>query len=328
MQLPKNPEGWLEFYESILDLDGFESCLRKHLPEKFSEKHHGDFAQWTHALQCLPTLEASQIDMDAGTVCAQSASELSAEEQASLATTLMQLHPWRKGPFNLYGVHIDTEWRSDWKWDRLSHALSPLKERTVLDIGTGSGYHLWRMLGAGAKRAIGIEPMVLYVMQFFAVKHFFGKLPAYNLPIGIEDMPQKCIQMFDTVFSMGVLYHRRNPIEHLDQMHRWLSDRGELVLETLVIDGDADTALIPEGRYAKMRNVWFIPSTLMLERWLRRCGFKNIRLVDESITTPHEQRSTAWMHFDSLSTFLDPKDHTRTIEGYPAPKRAIFIASK
>ncbi|MEY8213807.1 MAG: DUF1698 domain-containing protein, partial [Colwellia sp.] len=29
----------------------------------------------------------------------------------------------------------------------------------------------------------------------------------------------------------------------------------------------------------------------------------------------------------SLSDFLDPQDKNKTIEGYPAPQRAIFIAN-
>jgi len=33
------------------------------------------------------------------------------------------------------------------------------------------------------------------------------------------------------------------------------------------------------------------------------------------------------MKFDSLSDFLLPSDETKTIEGYPSPKRAIFIAN-
>ena len=125
---------------------------------------------------------------------------------------------------------------------------------------------------------------------------------------------------------MGVLYHRRSPLDHLLELREMIRPRGELVLETLVVDGPEGHALLPRSRYAKMRNTWFIPSCPTLERWLERSGFRDIRLADLSATTTDEQRSTDWMTFDSLETFLDPMDPSRTIEGYPGPKRALFIA--
>jgi tRNA (mo5U34)-methyltransferase len=75
-----------------------------------------------------------------------------------------------------------------------------------------------------------------------------------------------------------------------------------------------------------MRNVWFIPSTAMLENWLRRCGYRDIRTVDVTPTTIAEQRSTEWMTFESLADFLDPADTRLTIEGHPAPQRAVLVA--
>jgi tRNA (mo5U34)-methyltransferase len=76
-----------------------------------------------------------------------------------------------------------------------------------------------------------------------------------------------------------------------------------------------------------MRNVWFIPSILTLESWLKKSGFKNIRLVNVTPTTTEEQRKTDWMKFDSLNNFLSTSDSSKTIEGHPAPKRAIVIAN-
>jgi len=97
-------------------------------------------------------------------------------------------------------------------------------------------------------------------------------------------------------------------------------------LETLVVEGNDSAMIIPEDRYAKMRNVWFIPSTQTLRRMLARAGFSEISIVDVTATTTTEQRSTKWMTFESLANFLDPADSSRTIEGYPAPIRAIAIA--
>ena len=102
---------------------------------------------------------------------------------------------------------------------------------------------------------------------------------------------------------------------------------GELVLETLIIDGGLGEVLLPEGRYAKMRNVWFLPSCDTLISWLKRCGFQNIRLIDVSSTSVEEQRSTEWMQFHSLKDFLSVENHQLTCEGLPAPKRAIIVAN-
>jgi tRNA (mo5U34)-methyltransferase len=182
------------------------------------------------------------------------------------------------------------------------------------------------MLGAGAKMVVGIDPTLLNVMQFQLIKKLYGDAPIYVLPLGIEAVPSN-LNAFDTVFSMGVLYHRRSPIDHLLELKGCLQVGGELVLETLVIEGGLGEVLLPEDRYAKMRNVWFLPSCDTLISWLKRCGFKNVRLVDVALTTIEEQRSTDWMRFHSLQDFLQADNHALTCEGLPAPKRAIFIAN-
>lgn len=295
------------------------------IEQRLSSSKHGDYEKWLAALQSLPVLSADEIDLlNSVTVSSHRCDEA---QRHTIEAALRQLHPWRKGPFFINGIHIDTEWRSDWKWDRLKHHITPLAGRTVLDVGCGSGYHGWRMAGAGAKRVIGIDPTPLYVMQYFALRHFLGEQGVYVLPLGIEDLPPK-LEGFDTVFSMGVLYHRRSPLDHLLELRDALRPGGELVLETLVIDGPLGAILMPEGRYAKMRNVWFIPSPPTLELWLQRCGFTNIRTVDVTTTSLDEQRSSDWMQFESLKDFLMTDDATRTGEGYPAPRRAIVIANR
>jgi tRNA (mo5U34)-methyltransferase len=75
-----------------------------------------------------------------------------------------------------------------------------------------------------------------------------------------------------------------------------------------------------------MKNVWFIPDCGILELWLERCGFKDIRLIDISKTGVNEQRATGWSAEVSLIDFLDPNNTDKTVEGYPAPIRAILIA--
>lgn len=287
---------------------------------------HGDLPRWQCAFETLPDVTPSTTDFNRRALKIGMADDTSMSQE-ELKTALKQMHPWRKGPFDLFGVYIDTEWRSDWKWDRLADAISPLEERTVLDIGCGSGYHLWRMLGENAKLAIGIDPTPLFSIHFSTIKRYVPATPAFILPIGIEDMPHS-MRSFDTVFSMGILYHRKSPIDHLLELKSLLCEGGELVLDTLVIEGDKTQCLMPHDRYGKMRNVWFIPSVDMLKLWLERSGFKKINVVDVSLTSCDEQRATDWMQFESLSDFLDPDDSSRTIEGYPAPIRAILTATK
>lgn len=285
---------------------------------------HGDFLRWKQAVESLPSLQPSLVHLKEEVTigCKDDTDE---STRKVLETGLKQLLPWRKGPIALFGVYIDTEWRSDWKWQRLESQITPLQGRTVLDVGCGNGYYALRMLGQGAKLVVGVDPSLLYVMQYEAIRRYFPTTEAYVLPLGVQQIPEK-LQAFDTVFSMGILYHQRSPLDHLRTLRDTLKPGGELVLETLVVPEDYTDILIPEKRYAKMRNVWSIPNCSALESWLRECGFKNIRIVDVTPTTTQEQRRTAWMTFHSLENFLDPNDSNKTIEGYPAPMRGVAIA--
>jgi tRNA (mo5U34)-methyltransferase len=286
-------------------------------------KSHGDLQRWQSALEALPELVPTRIDLVESFTLD---NDCDAETRVQLHKALMGLSPWRKGPFDVFGVHIDTEWRSDWKWSRVSPHLD-LKGKRVLDVGCGNGYYQWRMLGAGADSVIGVDPNWLFFCQFQAIQRYLPDLPAWHLPFALEDLPAN-LEGFDTVFSMGVLYHRRSPIDHLLALKDCLVKGGELVLETLVVEGDVQQVLVPEDRYAQMRNVWFLPSVPALELWLRRAGFVDVRCVDVSTTSVEEQRGTDWMRFQSLSDYLDPADHSRTVEGLPAPMRAVIVARK
>ncbi|WP_419735253.1 tRNA 5-methoxyuridine(34)/uridine 5-oxyacetic acid(34) synthase CmoB [Pseudomonas sp. COR18] len=287
------------------------------------EKGHGDLERWQGALDALPALEPTTIDLLGGLTLD---SDCDDATRARVRSALMGLSPWRKGPFELFGVHVDTEWRSDWKWSRVAPHLD-LKGKRILDVGCGNGYYMWRMLGAGADTVIGVDPNWLFFCQFQAVQRYLAQDAAWHLPFPFEDLPAN-LEGFDTVFSMGVFYHRRSPIEHLLALKDCLVKGGELVLETLVVEGDVNQVLVPEDRYAQMRNVWFLPSVPALERWLRRAGFSDVRCVDVSTTSVEEQRATEWMKYQSLSDFLDPSDHGKTIEGLPAPMRAVIVARK
>lgn len=293
------------------------------------QRQHGKRQLWQTLLAQLPPLTSTHINLAQDCIQIGQASDISATAQQQLTQILKQLIPWRKGPYSLFDIHIDTEWRSDFKWQRLQKYISPLDNRHVLDIGCGNGYHMWRMYSEGAACVIGADPSQFFLTQFQVMKHYIdANSPVHLLPLKSEELPAFQQRGFDTVFSMGVLYHRRSPLDHLNELKGFLRSGGELVLETLIVDGDEQTALMPRDRYAKMRNVWFLPSTAMLVRWLERLGFINICVVDVTVTSLQEQRVTSWMEFESLENFLDPNDLSRTCEGYPAPKRAIVIAER
>lgn len=315
------------FYQLIAKgpLSHWLEVLPAQLAQWQRENNDSRFQQWQTAIDNLPPLTPLHVDL-LHRVAVSGPTPLSDGALKRLTYQLKTLMPWRKGPFSLYGVELDSEWHSDWKWDRLAPHLDDLAGKTVLDVGCNSGYYLWRMVGAGAKLAVGIDPMALYLCQFELIRTLLGDdQRAHFLPLGIEALPP--LHAFDTVFSMGVLYHRRSPLDHLLQLRDQLNRDGQLVLETLIIEGEAHQALMPGERYAQMRNVYFIPSLPTLLTWLSKCGFRNLHVVDVSITSTDEQRATEWMTSASLSQFLNPQDASKTVEGYPAPVRAILTAN-
>jgi len=307
------------------ELDRWAQVLATQIEQGLSQERYGDLASWLKALEDLPAITADRVQLNSSRVGAGCTTPLDAQTASLLRRALQRLHPWRKGPFELFGARIDTEWRSDWKWDRLLPGIDTLAGRRVLDVGCGSGYHCWRMLGEGAAEVIGIDPSPLFVVQFWALQKYLRQNNVWVLPLAMEQVPAK-LQAFDTVFSMGVLYHRRSPFDHLQELRDCLRPGGQLVLETLVIEGGPGEILVPEDRYARMGNVWFLPSCDTLLGWLAKLGLAEPTLIDVTVTTTQEQRSTEWMTFHSLADFLDPQDASQTIEGYPAPRRAIVTA--
>ncbi|MEM7764004.1 MAG: tRNA 5-methoxyuridine(34)/uridine 5-oxyacetic acid(34) synthase CmoB [Pseudomonadota bacterium] len=279
---------------------------------------HGDLPRWVEALRHLPS------DRTATLVAATAAISIARDLAPEAIEGLRALMPWRKGPFLFGDTLIDSEWRCDLKWQRVAPHIAPLRDRRVLDVGGGNGYYAWRMHAAGAAAVLNIDPTALFTMQFLAVDRMVDCPSVMMLPTTLEALPIS--RPFDTVCSMGVLYHRRDPLQHLRELRQQLRSGGELVLETLVVPGDVNTCFVPEGRYARMRNVWFLPSVSMLTRWLRRTGFSEVKTVDATYTTSQEQRPTEWMTFESLADALSA-DGQQTIEGQQPPLRATLIAT-
>lgn len=312
------PQAWRGLAEHLSGGAVNADALLEALHASLETLQHGDLPAWLDAIAALPEV-APKMD---GGLPAPRLGESVANPEA-LVQTLMAFHPWRKGPLLLGGVMIDTEWRSDWKWDRISPHLG-LEGAQVLDVGCGNGYFGWRMLDAGARCVVGIDPTVLFVVQWLVQVHFAGAQANYVLPLRDTDLPSTLGQ-FDVVLSMGVLYHRREPLDHLRRLRSVTAAGGQLLLETLVVEGSS--SLYPAGRYARMRNVHELPTPRRLCTQIHDAGFSDARVVDLAPTTIKEQRSTPWMHFESLAQCLDPQNPERTVEGHPAPVRAVIVAS-
>lgn len=313
------------------ELRTFEAYFDNILNERLVNKSHGHLKTWIEIIKQLPTIDTKQINLSSDTIKIGLEADLNSNELETLHQCLKEMMPWRKGPFNFFGISIDTEWRSDWKWQRIAPHLDNLTGRTVLDVGCGSGYHGWRMLGAGANFVLGIDPTLRFKIQHMMCQHYIRSRQFEFFPIGIEDLPPE-MNCFDTTFSMGILYHRRNPEQHIKELLDTLKPGGQLVLETLIMDEDYDKVdngiFVPKDRYAQMRNVWNIPTISYLEDTLTKLGTSEIKCIESNTTSLAEQRRTDWIEGYSLKEFLDPDDISKTIEGYPAPKRATIVATK
>lgn len=312
-----------------LGLSPYLDALSKLIEEK--ERHisqvDGKGKRYLGVMERAFSATPSSCDFSADAVAIGRPDDLSPQQREDLTKLLHELDPWRKGPFNLFGIEIDSEWVSSLKWQRVSRQIAPLTGRKVLDIGCSNGYYLYRMAADRPRLLLGVEPYLTFYFQQQLLQHFARLPDLYCLPVTFEELPPFS-GYFDTVFSMGVLYHRRSPFDHLQALREALRPGGELVLETLVIEGAAGQVLVPRDRYARMRNVWFLPSVPELQLWLERAGFLEVRCVDVTMTSTEEQRSTDWMRFESLAQCLDPDDPGKTVEGHPAPRRAIMIARR
>jgi len=293
--------------------------------DRLSDRAHGNLPAWCELLGSLPDVGRHRFDLKTSSVKAR----FDWPDQAFNPTreALLQLSPWRKGPFDIAGIRIDAEWRSNLKWDRLGSVISPLAGRRILDVGCGNAYYALRMRGAGARLVLGIDPTILFIVQFAAIQHFMQAEPVHVLPLRLHEIPRPAM-LFDTTFSMGVLYHQRDPVQHLHQLKQTLRRDGELVLETMIVPGASSEVVVPDGRYARMRNVWQLPTRLRLSEWLAEAGFADIRGIEPTCTTIEEQRTTEWMPFESLAEALDPADSRKTVEGLPAPLRMIIVCRK
>lgn len=272
-------------------------------------------------IQNLPKINITNIKLeDIITIDADATNE----QKEYIRDVALALRPWRKGPFRVVDTFIDSEWRSFIKYDLLKKYFN-IKGKSVADIGCNNGYYMFRMLKEKPKEIVGFDPSPLFKTQFDFINYFIKSSITYEL-LGVEHLPIYN-KKFDIIFCLGVLYHRSDPVATLKSLKKGLKKDGELYLDTLYIKGDEPIALCPGKSYAKMPNIDFIPTVLALKNWCKKAGFESFEVLAKKDTTFEEQRGSEWILGESLEDFLDKNDLTRTVEGYPAPKR-VYIRLK
>ncbi len=246
-------------------------------------------------------------------------------DEKSIYDTAKLLMPWRKGPFEVGETFIDSEWKSDVKYNLLRPHFN-LKGKKVADIGCNNGYYMFRMQEDNPALLVGFDPSPLYKTQFDFINHFVKSEIVYEL-LGVEHL-EFYEEKFDTIFCLGVLYHRSDPVAMLKSLYKGLEKKGEVILDTFYIDGEEEMALCPESSYSKIPNIYFVPTIKALKNWSMRAGFTAFEVLETSVTDAGEQRKTEWIEGQSLEDFLDKDDKTKTVEGYPAPQRVYVRLMK
>ncbi|EPM3139550.1 tRNA 5-methoxyuridine(34)/uridine 5-oxyacetic acid(34) synthase CmoB [Campylobacter upsaliensis] len=242
------------------------------------------------------------------------------KSQSSLIEKLaLSLKPWRKGPFKIDDLFIDTEWQSFIKFDILKPFMCNIEDKIVADVGCNNGYYMFKMLEFSPKQIIGFDPSLKYHLQFKLINALAKTNIKFEL-LGVEDLPNYAVK-FDVIFCLGVIYHRSDPIKMLKDLKKALKLGGIVFLDTMYIESDEEIALVPQNTYSKIPNIYFVPSIKALKNWCLRAGFKNFEVLATKKTDKEEQRKTAWIDSYSLENFLDPENENLTCEGYEAPKR-------
>lgn len=252
---------------------------------------------------------------------------LSTNSQAKdeILAIVKELKPWRKGPFKIDNLFIDTEWQSFIKFNILKPFMDEISQKCVADIGCNNGYYMFKMLEFNPVKLIGFDPSIKYRLQFELI-NTLAKTPIKYELLGVEDLPNYGLK-FDVIFCLGVIYHRSDPIKMLKDLKAGLNKNGVIFLDTMYIEDEREIALVPNKTYSKIPNIYFVPSISALKNWCERAGFKEFEVLATKKTDENEQRKTEWIDSFSLENFLDLKDKNLTIEGYEAPKR-VYIRIK
>jgi tRNA (mo5U34)-methyltransferase len=284
------------------------------------------FLRYREPYEALSHFRARHVDCSGETVIIGEAEEVEPQEEEWIRENLEAFIPWRKGPFSIFGTHIDAEWRSERKWQRLAPRLPELRGKVIADIGCNNGYYMFRTIPYGPRIVVGFEPSVQHYYCFKALRDMAGLTNLHIDLLGVEHIGL-FPDTFDVIFLMGVIYHRSSPIDVLKDTLTALKPGGTLLLESQAIPGDEPYALFPEKTYAKVPGTYFVPTGACLRNWMLRAGFQDAQLFCSHPMSEQEQRKTRWMTFESYSDFLDPEDASRTVEGFPAPYR-VFLSGR
>lgn len=276
-------------------------------------------------LYTIPKPELERAKISCGDLIEIWLPNLSAESFALVCEIARALIPWRKGPFKINSLEIQSEWNSAIKYNLLAPHLQ-LKDKIVGDIGCNNGYYMFRGLAQNPAQIIGFDPVPLCLLQYRFLQFFAQQNRLQFELLGIEELSYFEAQ-FDVLLCLGVLYHRKSPLDAVKLIYNALKSGGEAVFDSLILEGEEEIALCPKERYAKMPNVYFIPTLRTFCGWLEKCGFQEIVHIATLKTAFEEQRKTQWSSGESLEDFLTPNGE-QTIEGYPAPRRAYLKAKK
>ena len=288
--------------------------------------NNGNLEKWFNIINELPEISTNTIEFSKNHIVIGKESEINSSQKEILEENLLKLNPWRKGPFKLFGLEIDSEWRSDKKWERIKNFLPNKKGLRICDLGCSNGYYAYKLMNLEPDLIVGLDKTPLFIMQFFATKYYAKKLQELIiLPCMAEEFTQEKID-FDLLLSMGILYHAKDPEIHIETLNKLLKSKGFLILETIISLSKENIKINKDQTYAGMKNIGTIFTKDNLIKLINLYGFKNVEFVDQSYTDSSEQRATKWMPGKSIKDFLLPNGNT--IEGYPPVCRAIFIAQK
>ncbi len=312
---------WFEFIndpETLKSIKAMRCRFKKNLADP-------RYAKYASSLEQAPAVSASKCDFNSDTITIGSRGDLDKAQNALLKAALAIFCPWKKGPFNIFGEYIDSEWQSQLKWNRLLPYIGSLENKIVADIGCHNGYYMYRMLPLKPRAVLGFEPVAKHWFNFHLIQKYTSRPELAFELFGVEHL-DLFPETFDVIFCMGILYHHTDPISLLRKMRHALKKKGQIIIDCQGIPGDEEFALVPRGRYAGAKGIWFLPTLKCLINWIQRSGMQ-AQAVYSAPLLPEEQRATPWANIKSLKDFLT-EDQSRTIEGYPAPHRFYLIAKK
>lgn len=314
---------YLEKYKDTIDFEAIEK--EAHYRQKYLFRK--DTGPMREAVNFLSDLQAKNKDYSSDTVTIGAAGEVDATTREQLKQALEKFIPWRKGPFSVFGIDIDAEWRSNLKWNRFAQYIDPLKDKRIVDIGANNGYYMFKMAYSEPELVLGIDPTHRYRYTFEALNLMANEHNLHYELFGFEQLPL-FENFFDIAFNMGIVYHHSDPITILKNTAKCLKPGGQLILESMGIPGDEPVCLFPNKRYMNIPGTWFLPTAAALENWLIRAGFTDIQCIFNERLYETEQRKTEWSPYRSLKEQLHPENNELTVEGYIRPDRIYFTARK